>query len=437
MIGTPFFILFGWLSDKIGRKPIIMAGCLIAALTYFPIFKGLTHYGNPAMEEAAATSPVVVVADPATCSFQFDPVGKTSFTSSLRHRQGGAGQGRRAVQQPGRAGRHGRARSTSVGDAVDAFEGAGLDRPTFKARSDEFGEALKAALTAAGYPEKADPARINKPMVLLLLSHPGDLRDHGLRPDRGVAGGAVPDPDPLHLDVAAVPHRQRLVRRLPADHRLRAWSRPRGNIYYGLWYPIVIAADDPGDRHAVPAARPRTSTSPSKRSPRRRAARSGNPGAGPQGPAFFVCAVQVSSRVPGSVLGHRWPRPCGRARCPDARRDYCGGAASSLALRKPSRLTSCLRNVAARRSLVLRPGSGPGPCRRAVRRRSARASRLRVARIEGVAHPVQVFGQADAAVAVAVHARQVFAGRADLGAGAQAADSRSGTAMCTRMHGAL
>ena len=76
LIGTPFFVVFGALSDKIGRKPIIMAGCLIAALTYFPIFQGLTHFANPALEKAQASAPVTVIADPATCSFQFNPVAR-------------------------------------------------------------------------------------------------------------------------------------------------------------------------------------------------------------------------------------------------------------------------------------------------------------------------------------------------------------------------
>src|SRR6266481_2550399 len=74
-LGTPCFILFGWLSDKIGRKPIILAGFLLAALTYFPIFKGVTHYANPALEAALAQAPVTVTADPQECSFQFNPVG--------------------------------------------------------------------------------------------------------------------------------------------------------------------------------------------------------------------------------------------------------------------------------------------------------------------------------------------------------------------------
>src|SRR5918911_5647282 len=82
LLGTPFFVVFGWLSDKIGRKPIIMAGCLLAVLTYFPLVKGLTHYANPALEAAQTSAPVKVIANPAECSFQFNPVGTSQFTSS-------------------------------------------------------------------------------------------------------------------------------------------------------------------------------------------------------------------------------------------------------------------------------------------------------------------------------------------------------------------
>src|SRR5436190_21521217 len=78
---TRFFMVFGWLSDKVGRKPVILAGCLLAALTYFPIFKALTAATNPQLAAASAYAPVTVVADPATCTFQFDPVGKATFTS--------------------------------------------------------------------------------------------------------------------------------------------------------------------------------------------------------------------------------------------------------------------------------------------------------------------------------------------------------------------
>ena len=82
LIATPTFVLFGWLSDKIGRKRIIMAGCLLAVFTYFPVFKAITHFANPALEAAQASAPVTVVADPATCSFQFNPVGTAKFLSS-------------------------------------------------------------------------------------------------------------------------------------------------------------------------------------------------------------------------------------------------------------------------------------------------------------------------------------------------------------------
>ena len=82
VIGTPFFLVFGWLSDKVGRKPIILIGCALAALTFQPIFKALTVAANPALAQAAAANPVTVVADRKDCSLQFDPIGKTTFTKS-------------------------------------------------------------------------------------------------------------------------------------------------------------------------------------------------------------------------------------------------------------------------------------------------------------------------------------------------------------------
>src|SRR5262249_12552552 len=82
LLGTGFFIIFGWLSDKIGRTPIILAGFLLAALTYFPLFKGITHFANPALEKALISSPVTVIADPSECSFQLKLTGVESFTTS-------------------------------------------------------------------------------------------------------------------------------------------------------------------------------------------------------------------------------------------------------------------------------------------------------------------------------------------------------------------
>ena len=238
-IGTPFFILFGWLSDKIGRKPIIMAGCLIAALTYFPLFKALTHFGNPALETASATSPVVVSANPDTCTFQFNPVGTSKFTTSCDIAKSALAKG--GIPYSNKAAAAGTVATVTVGDTVvSAFEGAGQDPDALKAAGDKFNGDLKAALTTAGYPEKADPARINKPMMLLLLTI------------------LV-----IYVTMVYGPIAAWLVELFPTRIRYTSMSLPyhigngwfggflpttafamvaaSGNIYQGLWYPIVIA----------------------------------------------------------------------------------------------------------------------------------------------------------------------------------------------------
>ena len=149
IIGTPFFIVFGWLSDKIGRKPIIMAGCLLAALTYFPIFKALAHYGNPAAETAAATSPVIVVANPDTCSFQFNPVGTSKFTSSCDIAK--SALARSGVPYSNEAAPAGTVASVKVGSTVIAsYEAAGIAADLGKTEAARFAGELKSALATAG-----------------------------------------------------------------------------------------------------------------------------------------------------------------------------------------------------------------------------------------------------------------------------------------------
>ena len=157
LIATPFFVVFGALSDRIGRKIIVLAGCLFAAATYFPIFTALTHYGNPAIAAASEANPVVVVADPDTCTFQFDPVGRKAFKSSCDVAKSALVRGGVPYTHDDAA--DGVLAHVRIGDAttIASFEGALLDEATFKARAATFAATLAEALAAAGYPEKADP----------------------------------------------------------------------------------------------------------------------------------------------------------------------------------------------------------------------------------------------------------------------------------------
>jgi MFS family permease len=242
LIGTPFFIVFGALSDRIGRKKIIVAGCLIAALTYFPLFQALTHYANPALGDAVESAPVTVVADPKDCSFQFDPVGRKTFTSSCDiakaalARAGIPYENESATTQTALV----RIGTGAAAQEVPAFEGAGLSGADFKAASDQFGAALKGRLTAAGYPAKANPERINYPMVIAICAL------------------LV-----IYVTMVYGPIAAWLVELFPARIRYTSMSLPyhigngwfggflpvtsfaivtaTGNIYAGLWYPIVVA----------------------------------------------------------------------------------------------------------------------------------------------------------------------------------------------------
>jgi len=240
LIATPFFVIFGALSDKIGRKPIIMLGCLLAALTYFPIFKALTHYANPALEAAQVNAPVVVNADPATCSFQFDPVGKAHFASSCDIVK--SFLAKNSVNYSNNALPAGALASVKIGDTViDSFEGTALSKDEFKTRSDAFNKELGDAIKAAGYPPKADSTQINAPMVVALLAL------------------LVLYVTMVYGPIAAI-----LVELFPTRIRYTSMSLPyhigngwfggflpttafamvaaTGDIYYGLWYPIGVAA---------------------------------------------------------------------------------------------------------------------------------------------------------------------------------------------------
>jgi MFS family permease len=240
VLATPGFVFFGWLSDKIGRKPIIMVGCLLAMLTYFPLFGALTRYANPALYAAQSSTPVTVVANPKECSFQFDPIGKNAFDStscdiaksflakaSVSYQREDAPPGTVAKIRSG----------SNTFTAPDPKAVTGADR---KAAIAAFQKQVKTALSAAGYPDKADPTAINKPMVVLILFI------------------LV-----LYVTMVYGPIAALLVELFPARIRYSAMSLPyhigngwfggflpttafamvaaTGNIYYGLWYPIVVA----------------------------------------------------------------------------------------------------------------------------------------------------------------------------------------------------
>ncbi len=238
LLGTPFFIVFGSLSDRIGRKKVVLAGCLIAALTYFPLFKALTSYANPAIEAAQIRNPVVVVADASACKFQFDPVGKTVFSASCDVAKG---QLARTGIPYSNENAPGAVASIRIGQqSFAAFEGATMPAAEFAARSAAFGKEVNAALTAAGYPASADPSRINYGMVLLILTI------------------LV-----IYVTMVYGPIAAWLVELFPTRIRYTSMSLPyhigngwfggflptvsfalvayTGDIYYGLWYPIGVA----------------------------------------------------------------------------------------------------------------------------------------------------------------------------------------------------
>jgi len=241
IIGTPFFIVFGSLSDKIGRKPIIMAGCLLAALTYFPVFGALTKAANPDLAAAQAKNKVIVTADPAECSFQFNPTGTVKFTSSCDiAKQVLAGA---SVSYDNAAGAAGSPATIKIGDAepIASYSSKGLPAEEAKAKDAEFKKAVAEGLKAAGYPAKADPAKVDKVMVIIILSY-------------------------LVLLVTMVygPIAAMLVEMFPTRIRYTSMSLPyhigngwfggllpttafaivaqTGNMYNGLWYPIIIAS---------------------------------------------------------------------------------------------------------------------------------------------------------------------------------------------------
>ncbi len=300
LIGTPFFVVFGSLSDKIGRKPIILGGCLVAAPTYFPLFHALTEAANPDLAHAQATAPVTMTADDAECSFQFNPTGTAKFTSScdvakqllasssVNYENVAGAPGSTAFVKVGEtviqsfsptkvtdadvpvakeaaikakdaatqkvvdlkaSGVMGKEAETKLKDAEKAMKEASATLAAFdkdgkaaaaKVMEGQFKKAVGAALKTAGYPTKADPAKINKPVIVAILTL------------------LV-----IYVTMVYGPIAAMLVEMFPTRIRYTSMSLPyhigngwfggllpttafaivaqTGNIYNGLWYPIIVA----------------------------------------------------------------------------------------------------------------------------------------------------------------------------------------------------
>jgi len=248
VLGTGGFIVFGSLSDRIGRKPIILAGCLIAALTYFPLFKLLTATANPALHAAQQRAQVTIVADPADCSFQFNPTGTAKFTNSCDIAK--ALLARSSVN------------ATSVNAPAGAVAMVKIGDKEFSAKSPSFAKDVGAALTAAGYPGADNPT-----VVKIAIDPKAGLANFGRMFDifsaQKLTIVAILTVLVIFVTMVYGPIAAALVEFFPTRIRYSGLSLPyhigngwfggllpatsfamvaqTGDIYFGLWYPIVVA----------------------------------------------------------------------------------------------------------------------------------------------------------------------------------------------------
>jgi MFS family permease len=237
VFSAPLYVFFGWLSDRVGRKPVMAGGMIVFALTTFWGFHQITHFGNPALAEASARAPVTVIADPASCTLQFDPVGKAKFRSSCdiaKSTLANAG-----VSYTNQAAPKGSLAMVKVGSVeVPSAEGGSLDAAGLKALKAGVEGRLKAALKAAGYPDKADPARTNAFGIFVILM----IFAVGATALYGPQAAALVEMFPTRIRYTALSLPYHIGTGwvggfLPAT--VFAMVAASGDIYFGLWYPVL------------------------------------------------------------------------------------------------------------------------------------------------------------------------------------------------------
>jgi MFS family permease len=235
-LATPFFIFFGWLSDRVGRKRVIMFGCVIAALTYVPIFRHLTKSANPAMFDAQDRNPVKVIASEHDCSFRLGRIGQSSCDIAKGYLAA------RAIPYENEAAAPGTIASVKIGAraVIPSFDGRALAAANLNMQSAAFDEAMRVAIAAAGYPAPGDPRKVDRPMVVFLLFL------------LALCVTMVYGPMAAWL-VELFPARMRYTSTWVPYHIGNGWFggflppiafamvAATGDIYYGLRYPIVVA----------------------------------------------------------------------------------------------------------------------------------------------------------------------------------------------------